>query len=214
MIKPKIQAVDSSLTEKKKSPKEKKYFIRPGYDIGKKIWASTRGGKLDEFSVDAGYKRYRLDLIYGLEQNPLDFKKYRFDVQGSYWKAGISYNAYENWPGTDNDITIGLRYAQAKYFYHIRQAVIYPYGAQGEPVIWELNETTRKLQARWIEVISSVKTEIFRGLYLELRIAGKYLLKADEPTHFESVYIPGFFKTNISKFVFGMGYGISYKIKF
>ncbi len=190
------------------------FFIQPGYDIGKKIFSLTQKGNIDEINLTAGYKKYRLEVIYGLENRPLDFKKYTLDESGSYLKVGLGYNFYENWPGTDNEITLGFRYGQSRYNYTVKKALIYPPDPREDPMWWDINRSYANLTARWVEVVSAVKTEIFKHFYLELRIAGKYMIRQSNPENFESVYVPGFFKTNISGFGFGMGYGISYKFKF
>ncbi len=187
--------------------------LRPAYDIGKKIWSRYRGGNIDQIALHLNYNNHIAGIVWGKEQMPFTTDRYDFFTSGSYFKLEYAYNFYENWPGTSNEITLGIRYAHATFDYTLYRFQRIP----SVPVFMPADETFsrefKRLDAHWLEITSAVRAEIFRGLYLELHISGKYYLNGKRPQNFGLIYIPGFHTTNVSKFGFGLGYGISYYLR-
>ncbi len=194
--------------------KEKKYGLRIGYDIGKKIWSRYKGGNIDEFNLHFSYKNHIIGVIAGKEDMIYDSERYNFSTNGTYFKLEYAYNFYENWEGTENEITLGIRYGHASFDYVLHKFQRIP-ASTVLPAVYEYPEKTYSgLHAHWLEVVSSIRAEIFHGLYLELHVSGKYFIKGTQPENFGMVYVPGFYTTNISHFGFGLGYGISYHFGF
>jgi len=184
--------------------------VRLGYDVGKKLWALSKKGNVDEFQLTFNYRNHRLSVIYGKENMPYVHPRYVFRAQGNYFKAGYAYNFYDNWGDMRNDITLGVHLARASFGYMLQSAVRIPLSPVFSPEEIILNKSYTGLHATWIEAVSSVRAEIFKGLFLELHVSGKYYLSGTPPENFGLVYIPGFYTTNISRFGFGMGYRVSY----
>lgn len=132
---------------------------------------------------------------------------------GSYAKIGFDFNAYDNWKGMDNSINLGLRYG----FSTFKEDLIYYRVYSSEPVfssetIYDSQEFSG-LKAHWAEFILSVKTEVFKNLYLGLNLQLKLNLSETAPENFANLYVPGFNRTyDYSKFGAGYGYSVSYRI--
>lgn len=187
-------------------------YLRIGYDAGKKIYAKLNGGNMDAAYLNLGYRNHILELFGGREQMPYVHPSYTFVTTGTYYKIGYAYNFYENWAGMHNEITLGLRYGNARFSYDL-QRVAYDAPSPGMPAyVWTGHRQYTGLHAGWIEVGATLKAEIFHGFYLDLFLSGKRLLGGARPGNFDLLYVPGFFRTNVSGFGFGLGYGISYRL--
>lgn len=132
---------------------------------------------------------------------------------GSYAKIGFDFNAYDNWKGMDNAISLGLRYGFATFkeemnYYRVYTSnPIFPSDIVYDPVTFE------GLNAHWAEFILSVKTELVKNLYLSLNAQLKLKVSEKAPDNFANLYIPGFNRTyDYSKFGVGYGYALSYRI--
>lgn len=134
-------------------------------------------------------------------------------ASGSYIKLGFDFNAYENWKGMDNAISLGLRYGFATF----KEDMMYYRVYTSNPVfpseiVYDTSEFSG-LNAHWAEFILSIKTEIFKNLYLSLDAQLKLQLSEKAPDNFANLYIPGFNRTyDYSKFGVGYGYALSYRI--
>ncbi|NPA43236.1 MAG: hypothetical protein GXO27_04310 [Chlorobi bacterium] len=188
--------------------------IRVGYDIGKKAWSLYKEGNIDEINVYVNFGNHILGIRGGREDMPVRFPLYGFHTTGTYFKAEYAYNFYENWPGMRNEITVGVRYGTARFDYRLDYLIRLPVSPLYSPDTLYPGTRWNGLRARWLEASASVKAEIYKGFFLELHVSGKYFLGGTRPENFGLVYIPGFYITNISRFGFGLGYGISYFFDF
>ena len=189
-------------------------YVRIGYDAGKKIYARLNGGNMDVAYLNLGYKNHILEFFVGKEAMPYVHQNYMFQTAGSYFKLGYAYNFYDNWGNMHNEITLGLRYGSANFAYDLQG---FSFSAPAEIMSsyeWTGHHAYPGLYASWIEIGASVKAEIFHGLYLDLFVSGKRMAKGIPPQNFGLLYVPGFFKTNVSGFGFGLGYGVSYRFGF
>ncbi len=190
----------------------KETHLRLGYDLGKKIYSKLNGGNMDAAYLNLGYRNHILELFAGKEQMPFVHPSYTFVTTGTYYKIGYAYNFYENWGNMHNEITLGLRYGNAGFSYDL-QRIAYDAPTPEMPAyVWTGHRSYSGLHAGWIEVGATLKAEIFHGVYLDLFLSGKRLLGGSKPDGFDLLYVPGFFRTNVSGFGFGIGYGISYRL--
>ena len=188
--------------------------IRLAYDIGKKAWSVYRGGNIDDIRLTLQYRDHRLDMTFGRENMPYEHEWYRLQADGYYWKAGYAYNFFENWGDMRNDVTLGMAVAKARFDYRLLSYTRLPLTPVFDPVTVETDEYYPGLSAFWLEVTSAVRAELWKGLFLELHVSGKYMLRGSGDDRVGLVYVPGFYTTNISRFGFGLGYKISYLISF
>lgn len=193
-----------------------KYGLRVGGDAGK-LLRSFIDDDYSGFEVNADYRIQKALYIageLGIEKKTTINDYLDVTTSGAYLKAGIDYNLYKNWLDMDNMIYTGFRVGASTFSQDINSLTVYNtdqyWGSQ-----YNSNEvqTFNDLTAFWIELIVGMKVEIYNNLYLGLNLQLKGLVSEVEPTNFENVYIPGFYKTYDSSGIgVGYGYTISYLI--
>ena len=148
------------------------------------------------------------------EEKTTDAEFLNATTQGTYFKVGADYNAYQNWYGMENMIYGGLRVGVSSF-----SQTLNSYGVYSDNQYWSPQFTTsdaieqKGLSAIWAEVIVGLKVEVLNNLYLGANMQFKYIASQDQPNNFENLYIPGYNKTYDSgNFGFGYGYNISYLI--
>ncbi len=196
-------------------PKIEKYGIRVGVDLAKPLRTLIEDG-YSGFEVMGDFrvtKKFYAAAEIGNEKKNWVEPYVSSTTSGSYAKIGFDYNAYDNWLGMENAITLGLRYGFSTFKQELTSYRIYTDNpAFPTQTIYEPQEFTG-LTAHWAELIVGVKTEILNNLYLSINAQLKRKITEDEPENFGNLYIPGFNRTyDYSKFGVGYGYSISYLI--
>jgi hypothetical protein len=204
-----IPQAEDSITVKKNS-RHLLDGVRISYDLGKRLWASYKNGRIDQVSFFLSRGKHIAGFYYGNEQMPYVSPRYVFSVTGNYFKLEYAYNFFDNWPGMRNEIDLGIRYGQARFDYFLTSYELTPAFPGYTAVHVQTAREYNRLKASWIEASVNVRAEIFKGFFLDLSVSGKYFLNGSKPDNFSLIYIPGFYTTNISRFGFGLGYGISY----
>ncbi|MFL1011632.1 DUF6048 family protein [Flavisericum labens] len=190
-----------------------KYGLRVGGDIGKLI-RSSLDDNYAGFEIQGDY-RLKKDLYVageiGFEEknNATDY----LDItsKGSYIKAGIDYNMYENWLDMDNMIYAGFRIGAATFSHDLNSFTVYNTNQYWEQLTINENESFSGLTALWAEIILGIKVELLNNLYLGLNAQLKLKANETEPNNFQNIYIPGFGKTYDST---GIGVGYSYFLSY
>ncbi|MAP81215.1 MAG: hypothetical protein CL526_09015 [Aequorivita sp.] len=195
--------------------KIEKFGIRLGVDLSKPIRTILEEG-YSGFEVVGDFRvsnKFYAAAELGNETKDWIEPYVSSKTKGSYAKLGFDYNAYENWLGMENAITLGLRYGFATYKQELLSYRIYTDNpAFPTETIYDSQEFSG-LSAHWAEFILSVKTEVLNNLYLSLNVQLKRKISATEIVNFDSLYIPGFNRTyDYSEFGVGYGYTISYLI--
>lgn len=195
-----------------------RYGLRVGADLSKLIKTALNSDH-STFEINADYrfsKRYYIAGEFGNEKRTIDDTQVNFTTKGSYFKAGIDYNAYENWLDMENAIFTGLRYGVSSYSHTLNTHGIY-----NTDTFWnEINlvDTPRDfngITSHWLELIVGIKAEVFSNLYLGVNVQLKSLIVNNEPDNFDNLYIPGFGKTyDGSNWGVGFSYTVSYFIPF
>ena len=211
-----IQAQNDSIPEPEKDTLaiKQKYGLRIGADISKPI-RSFYDDDFSGFELVADY-RIKKSLYIAGEIGYTDKRTLTdyLDVtsKGSYLKAGIDYNMYQNWLDMDNMIYAGFRVGVSS-FSQIRDAyTIYATNQYWAPQFSSTeSKTFSGLTAAWAELQLGIKAELFNNLYLGVNVQLKLMASQTEPENFGNVYIPGFNKTNDSS---GIGVGYSYMISY
>lgn len=194
------------------------YGLRLGGDLGK-ILRTLIDDEYKGFEINGDYritKKWYIAGEIGVEEKLTINDYINNTTQGSYFKAGVDYNAYENWYGMENMIYGGFRVGVSTF-----SQTLNSYGVYSQDQYWTPQFTSNEgekfsgLSAIWGEVILGFKVEVLNNLYLGLNAQFKYMMSDDQPENFENVYVPGFQKTYDSGgFGFGYGYTISYLIPF
>ena len=180
---------------------QEKYGMRLGADLSK-ITRSFIETDYMGFEINGDYrlsKRLYIAGEIGSEKKTSTTNYLSNTAKGTYLKAGVDYNMYENWAGMENLIYSGLRFGLANFTW-----------GQNEVID---NEKFSGLTSGWIELLLGLKTEVLKNLFLGLNLQIKARLFESQPDNFENIYIPGFGRTYDSgKFSVGFGYNISYLI--
>ena len=196
-------------------PKIQKYGLRVGVDLAKPLRTFLENGYsgfeiMGDFRVT---KKFYAAVELGHEKKDWIEPYVSSKTNGSYAKIGYDFNAYENWLGMTNSINLGLRYGFSTFDQELLSYRVYTnnqtFPSQNITVPQEFSGLT----AHWAEFILSVKTEIFKNLYLSLNAQLKRKIAEDKPENFDNLYIPGYNRTyDSSEFGVGYGYSISYLI--
>ncbi|MCG2431542.1 DUF6048 family protein [Aequorivita xiaoshiensis] len=196
-------------------PKIEKYGLRVGADLSKPIRTLLEDG-YSGFEIIGDFRvtdKFYAAAELGNEKKDWVEPYVSSKTSGSYAKLGFDYNAYENWLGMENAITIGLRYGFSTFKQKLISYRIYTDNpAYPNETIYDPQEFTG-LTAHWAELIVGVKTEVLNNLYLSINLQLKRKVAEDKPSNFDNLYIPGYNRTyDYSEFGVGYGYSISYLI--
>ncbi len=194
---------------------KQKYGLRLGGDLHKLV-RSFIDDDFKGFEINADY-RLTKDLYVagelGTEEKKIETDYLKTTTSGSYFKAGVDYNVYDNWFGMENMIYGGLRVGLASFKQELNGYKIYSTDQYWEPFSSSDSIEFSGLSAFWAELIVGIKTELFNNLYICVNAQVKTLLSDDKPENFENIHIPGFNKTyDSSRIGVGFGYNISYLI--
>ncbi|XCF04901.1 DUF6048 family protein [Tamlana crocina] len=191
-----------------------KYGLRIGGDFGKLIRSS-----LDDdyagFEIQGDY-RLKRDLYVageiGFEEKNTVTDYLDITSKGSYIKAGVDYNMYDNWLDMDNMIYAGFRIGAASFSQYLNSFTVYNTNQYWAPQLTSSDgESFSGLTAIWAEIILGIKVELINNLYMGLNAQLKLKASETEPNNFQNVYIPGFGKTYDSS---GIGVGYSYFLSY
>lgn len=139
---------------------------------------------------------------------------YNFKTTGSYIKAGVDLNTYENWFGMNNAITIGGRVAVSSFKQTLNDYSLYNSNHIYQPDFLPGSQPGQEfsgLSAAWLEFVVGTKVELFANIYLGMSARLGFLVSNKENGNFPNLWIPGFNKvTSGSNFGVGYNYSISY----
>lgn len=190
-----------------------KYGLRVGGDVSKLI-RSFVDDAYSGFEISADYrlkKRLYIAGEIGIEEKNTVNEYLDITSKGSYIKAGIDYNMYQNWLNMDNMIYSGFRIGASSFSHDLNKYTIYSTNQYWEQFSLVEKQEFSDLTAFWVEIILGIKVELFNNLYLGLNAQLKILASETVPDNFENVYIPGFNKTYDSS---GIGTGYSYTLSY
>lgn len=194
--------------------KTERYGIRIGADLYRPIRSLYEDG-FKGFEIVADYrltKKIYLAGELGTIDYTIDEDQMNFTTNGSYFKVGFDYNAYENWLDMENMIYVGVRYGFSTFSQNLNSYTIYDTSDYFEDVTVYPNTEYSGLTAHWAEILGGIKAEIYDNLYLGFSVRLNVLLTETEPNDFANLYIPGFNRTYDGSFGAGFNYTISYFI--
>lgn len=195
---------------------KEKYGIRIGGDISK-LARSFAEDDYSGFEIKADFRLKKHLYIageIGFEDKNTITDYLDITTKGSYLKAGVDFNMYENWLDMDNMVYMGFRLGFSSYSQELNSFTVYSTNQYWLPQYSSSDlKEYNNLSAVWAEVILGMKVELFNNLYAGVNVQLKLLASETEIDNFTSVYIPGFNKTYDSNNIgVGFGYSISYRI--
>mgnify|MGYP001390792935 CR=1 FL=1 len=194
---------------------KKPYGLRVGADIGKlartAISADYRGfSLLGDIRIS---NRFYVAAELGHEKKEWDKDFLRADIDGSYLKVGLDYNAYNNWLDMNNAIYVGFRYGYSSFKETLLSYRVYTTNKELPTEIRDVNMVYDNLNLHWVEFQFGIKTELFKNLFLGLHLEVKASISETPPDNFGILYAPGFNRTyDNSSFGVGYGYSLTYLI--
>lgn len=137
-----------------------------------------------------------------------------FTTSGSFIKAGIDFNLYENWLDMENMVFMGFRYGFSTFSQKLNSYKIYNtdnYFGENPPTL--SNQEFNGLTSQWVEVMLGLKAEVLSNLYVGFNVRLHILVQESTPENFNNLYISGFGKISEgNRFGAGFSYTISYFI--
>ena len=203
-----------SQTENDSVVVKNKFGIRIGLDFSKQIRMLTENYKGLSLYGDVKIKE-RLFIVseLGSDEKELRTDNLRSKFSGTYIKAGLNYNLYNNLPGLNNEIYVGFRFATSKSKSEISEYIIY-----NKDRFWSQdpifdNIINKGLNANWVELIIGINAELLNNLFMGLSLRLNRMLNQKKPENFTNLYIPGFNKvTENNNFGTGLTYSLIYQI--
>ncbi|MCK8524086.1 DUF6048 family protein [Aquimarina sp. D1M17] len=198
-------------------PPAEKYGLRAGVDLSRIIRTAV-DDNYEGFEIVADYRIYKNFYIAGEVGNESllrDEENISVEGSGSYLRAGLDYNVYDNWYGMQNSIYVGLRYGFSTFDQTLNDYAIFTGTNYFGPT--EITESIESdgLNASWIELVFGIEVELFSNIYMGASVSLRSLVSEKTPERFDNLYIPGFGRTNdFSSIGVGYGYSISYLIPF
>ena len=199
--------------------KKESYGLRVGADLSKLALSFFN----DDYTGLELVGDYRLTqkLFLAAELGNEDRTKqedlYNFTSSGSYIKAGVDYNTYQNWYGMDNTIFLGGRYAVSTFSQTLNDYSVFDsnryWNADGFADGQSPGREFSGLNASWLELVFGTKVELFANIYLGASVRLGFLVTQKQSDEFPTLWIPGFNKvTDGSNFGASYNYSISYFI--
>lgn len=157
-------------------------------------------------------KKYYLAAELGYLENTSKEDYLNFTTNGSYIKAGVDYNAYQNWLDMENMIYVGFRYGFSTFSQTLNSYTINNNYYLHEYETAVEGQKFDGLSAHWAEIVLGIKAELFNNLYLGFSFSGKKMISSKEPENFKNLFVPGFNRVFLNNAGFGFNYTISYLI--
>lgn len=208
------QETEQAIEEQDSIKKITTYGLRIGVDLSKPVISYLNDDyKGFEIIGDFGFKPnlyVAVEIGYQEKNTVEDYLD--FSTEGSYLKAGINYNAYENWAGMQNEIIIGFRYGLSFFSQTLHS---YTPNMDGTYFITEQVDADTKfsdLNAHWVSMVVGLKVETLKNLYLGMSVSVNKMIKSTEPENFKNLYVPGFNRVYSNDVGAGFNYSISYMI--
>lgn len=194
---------------------KEKYGLRLGGDLFKLVRTAI-DDDYTGFEVNGDYrisKRLYIAGELGFEERTTTTDFLSSIANGSYFKAGVDYNMYQNWFGLENMIYAGFRGSFGSFKQTINNYTIYNTNQTYPQTVINTSREESGLSAIWSELIIGIKAQTLNNLYVGMNVQFKVAITETEPTNFENIFIPGFGRTYDSgRFGITFGYNISYLI--
>lgn len=210
-----LQAQEEKEIEQAQDSIQKKYGLRVGIDAAS-LARSFFDDNYQGFQILGDFRLTPSLYVAGELGNETiakDLERIEYETSGSFFKAGIDYNFYNNWLEMDNMIYGGARIGVASFGHELYR---YEYNSDNTlfPILsQQVQREYNGLTAIWFEVQGGMKVEVFNNIYLMANVQLKFLINESTPDDFDNLHIPGFGVTNdFNGIGVGYTYGILYRI--
>ncbi len=195
---------------------KEKYGLRLAADLSKIARSFLEDG-YSGFEIAADFrlkKKLYLAAEIGFDEKTTINDYLNITSKGSYLKAGVDFNMYQNWLDMDNMVYTGFRIGASTFTQNLNSYTVYNTDQYWAPQFTSNDlEEFDGLTAFWAELIIGMKVELFNNLFLGLNVQLKIMASETEPDNFSNVFIPGFNKTYDSSSIgVGYGYTLAYRI--
>lgn len=161
--------------------------------------------------VSADFEIYRnLYPVFELGYNRMSHEQELFDYSssGSYGRAGIDYNVLSlKDRSAHHAITMGFRYGMSRFRHQIEK-IYFAEDYWGE---YHAEPYENNLTGHWLELVGSMKAEVFSNFFLGWSVRYKILLNPGMDPLMTPETIPGYGSGGEDR-VFGLSYSMFYKI--
>lgn len=162
-------------------------------------------------------KRLFVAAEVGSEKRTEQTEQINFTTKGSYIKAGVDYNFFNNWKGMNNSLFIGFRLARSLHNHTVNNYTLYAL-SQYIPVPTSegyLTGEREQLSTGWFEFLFGTKVQLLPNFYAGLSLRMHGLLSNKQPQDFGNLYAPGFNRiTDDNKFGGSFNYTLTYAFPF
>lgn len=192
------------------------YGLRLGVDISKPI-ISFIEEDFSGFEVVADYRikgQLYAALEFGSTHKTTNEDYMNFTTDGSYVKIGINYNVYQNWVGMNNQIFFGARYGLSFFNQTLNYYTPNVYGLYFDGETQTPGTEYTDLNASWLEIVTGLKVETLKNLFLGFNFSVNFLSKTEDPENFKNLFIPGFNRVYLNDMGWGFTFTVSYLIPF
>jgi len=192
------------------------YGLRLGIDISKPIMGMLDSNSSGiEFVADYRIsKKWFIAGEFGTQEERTVEDYTTSTSNGSFFKIGFNYNAYQNWLDMNNEIFVGMRYATSIFDQTLDSYRINTGSDYFTSNTIASTSTSTGLNAHWTEFVMGIKVEAYKNLFLGFSFSYKIMLNLEHPDNFQTLYVPGFNRVFDTETGFGFNYTISYTIPF
>jgi hypothetical protein len=125
---------------------------------------------------------------------------------------------YKNWTGMNNQVFLGVRFANSFYNHNINNYTLFRTEQLFDQDLVQNGYATGKisdLNAQWIEFLVGMKVQILKNTYMGFSLRLNRLLGNTSDEKFGVLYIPGFNRvTDENIFGSSFNYSLTYSIPF
>ncbi|MBQ8889614.1 MAG: hypothetical protein IJY59_09040 [Bacteroidaceae bacterium] len=151
-----------------------------------------------------------IEIGYGSTDTTDDETDIHYKTSAPYFRIGAGYNVFHKKPHLPGHFIVGLRYGFSSFSYDVDGP------AMTDP-IWgdtsiPLSYQGVKGSASWLELVASLRTNVYKNFYMGFSIRYKSTLSVKKAENSEPWYIPGYGKNKSN--TFGITYNLIYKLPF
>lgn len=212
-----VLVINDSISGEEKPEYPVSWGLRLGVNLVPTVSSIIREDKTS-FEILADYRISQRVYIAG-EYGQTYFSKaedfFSYNTEGSYYKVGAYYNAYQNWLDMNNEIFVGFRYGLSNFNQYVNEITEYYQGNYFPPMTIENPEISGEgLFAHSLELNFGLKVETLKNLFMGVQAAWIIVLNESEPENFSNLFIPGVGRSSINNMSARFSYTISYLIPF
>lgn len=172
-----------------KEPKQGFHDVKIGVNLFRSATTFLGSGKdSHEAQIALGINRMNVVMDVGIENNNRS-AAYSYENKGNYFRVGIDNNFVKH-VQSGNVLALGLRYARASFNDELIYTLDNGFGEQN------LSLSNPDLNARWVELVFTLRGKIVSQLYTGFSLRWKFSRKINGEGILRTYDIPGFGTTS------------------